>query len=413
MKTLEYQQLLDLKKIRADFPNLHVKVHGKPLVYLDNGATAHKPLSVIEAVDAYYRGQNSNVHRGVHYLSATATSIFEETRATARRFLNAEKEHEIIFTKGTTDAINLVANGFSRSILKPGDEVLITGMEHHSNIVPWHMACEHAGAITRFIPVLDDGSLDMEAFEGLLSEKTKLVALVHVSNTLGTINPVEEIIRKAHARGIPVLLDGAQAVPHQAVDVQALDVDFYTFSGHKLFGPTGVGILYGKESWLDRLPPYQGGGDMIDRVTMEKTTYNELPHKFEAGTPNIAGVIGLKPAMEYVEALGYEAIGAHEADLLAYATAQLKGFEGLRIIGEAPHKASVISFIVDGIHPSDLGTLLDMEGIAVRTGHHCTQPLMDRFGIPATARASFALYNTKAEIDVFVQALEKTIRMFR
>ena len=412
MNTLQKNTTLDLAKIRADFPNLHVQVHGKPLVYFDNGATAQKPLSVIAAIDRYYRSQNSNVHRGVHYLSATATSIFEETRATAQRFLNAAKEHEIIFTKGTTDGINLVANGFARSILKPGDEVIITGMEHHSNIVPWHMACEYAGAKTRHIPVLEDGSLDLEAYADLLSEKTKLVTLVHVSNSLGTINPVKEIIRMAHERGIPVLLDGAQAVPHMKVDVQDLDVDFYTFSGHKVFGPTGVGVLYGKEEWLEKLPPYQGGGDMIDRVTLERTTYNELPHKFEAGTPNIAGIIGLKPAMEYVVEAGYEAIGAHEHVLLTYATERMKVIEGVRIIGEAPEKASVISFVVDGIHPSDIGTLLDMDGVAVRTGHHCTQPLMDRFNVPATARASFALYNTTAEIDTFVVALEKAIRMF-
>lgn len=412
MSTLERNTSLDLAKIRSDFPTLDVKVHGKPLVYFDNGATAHKPLSVINAIDHYYRHQNSNVHRGVHYLSATATQVYEQTRHTVQSFLNAAKEHEIIFTKGTTDGINLVANGFARSILKPGDEVIISGMEHHSNIVPWHMACGDTGAKTRHIPVLDDGSLDLEAYAQLLSEKTKLVALVHVSNTLGTINPVKEIIAMAHERGIPVLLDGAQAVPHQQVDVQDLDVDFYTFSSHKVFGPTGVGVLYGKESWLDRLPPYQGGGDMIDKVTLERTTYNELPHKFEAGTPNIAGVIGLKPALEYVQNVGYPAIATHEHALLDYATRRLKDIDGLRIIGEAPDKASVISFIVNGIHPSDLGTLLDMEGVAVRTGHHCTQPLMERFSIPATARASFAMYNTKQEIDIFVNALEKAIRMF-
>lgn len=412
MDTVTTYSPLDLVKIRSDFPNLHVKVHGKPLVYFDNGATAQKPLSVIEAIDTYYRSQNSNVHRGIHYLSATATSLYEETRTKVQALLNAEKEHEIIITKGTTDAVNIISNGFAQSILGPGDEVIISGMEHHSNIVPWHIATERTGGRTRAIPVLDDGTLDLDAYRKLFSEKTKLVALVHVSNTLGTINPVKEMIRIAHAHGVPVLLDGAQAVPHTAVDVRDLDVDFYTLSAHKMFGPTGVGILYGKESWLDRLPPYQGGGDMIDKVTLEKTTFNVLPHKFEAGTPNIAGVIGFGKAVDYVLEVGYEGIGAHEDELLKYATEKMKAIQGLRIIGEAPEKASVLSFLVDGIHPSDLGTLLDMRGVAVRTGHHCTQPLMDRFQIPATVRASFALYNTKEEIDIFIEALERSIKMF-
>jgi len=412
LNTVKTHPPLDLDKIRADFPILSTQVHGKPLVYFDNGATAQKPLSVIEAIDTYYRSENSNVHRGVHYLSATATSHFEETRGIARQMLNAEKEHEVIITKGTTDAINLVANGFAQVVLQPGDEVIISGMEHHSNIVPWHLACERSGASTKAIPVLENGTLDLEAYKQLVSPKTKLVALVHVSNSLGTINPVKEIIRIAHAHGVPVLLDGAQATPHMAVDVQDLDVDFYTFSGHKVFGPTGVGILYGKEAWLDRLPPYQGGGDMIDKVTLEKTTYNVLPHKFEAGTPNIAGVIGLGEALKYVMEVGYGSIGQHEDQLLAYATAQLKEISGLRIIGEAPEKASVLSFVVEGIHPSDLGTLIDMSGVAVRTGHHCTQPLMDRFQIPATVRASFAMYNTMAEIDTFIAALKRSISMF-
>ena len=403
---------MDLEKIRADFPTLAVQVHGKPLVYFDNGATAQKPSVVIEAIDTYYREQNSNVHRGVHYLSATATELYEVTRHKVQRLLNAEKDHEVIITKGTTDAINLVANGFASAILQPGDEVIISGMEHHSNIVPWHMATERCGATTKAIPVLDDGSLDQDAYAGLLSEKTKLVALVHVSNTLGTINPVKEMIAMAHEKGIPVLLDGAQAVPHMKVDVRDLDVDFYTFSSHKVFGPTGVGILYGKESWLNKLPPYQGGGDMIERVTLEKTTYNELPHKFEAGTPNIAGVIGFGAAIDYINEIGYEAIGAHEEELLHYATGKLKQIAGVRIIGEAANKASVISFVVERVHPSDLGTVLDMRGIAVRTGHHCTQPLMDRFQIPATVRASFALYNSKDEIDIFIAALERSIKMF-
>lgn len=412
MKTVHTQNALDLTRIRADFPTLGVEVHGKPLVYLDNGATAHKPLSVIEAVDTYYREQNSNVHRGVHYLSATGTYLFEKTRTLVQEFLNAEKEHEIIVTKGTTDSVNLVANGFCRGVLKPGDEILISGMEHHSNIVPWHMAAEYSGATVKAIPILDDGSLDLEAADKLLNERTKILALIHVSNSLGTINPVKELIAKAHSRGIPVLLDGAQAVPHMKVDVQDLDVDFYAFSSHKMFGPTGVGFLYGKEEWLEKLPPYQGGGDMIDRVTLEKTTYNELPHKFEAGTPNIAGVIGMGKAVEYMNGLDYQALHSHEIALLNHATTQLKEIQGLSILGDTPNKASVISFVVDGIHPSDLGTLLDMEGVAVRTGHHCTQPLMDRFQVPATVRASFALYNTQAEIDVFVKALHKAIRMF-
>ena len=404
--------MLNLEQIRRDFPNLHQEVHGKPLVYLDNGATAQKPQVVIDALERYYSSENSNVHRGIHYLSAKATELYEAVRKQVQDFIHAEKEHEVLFTKGTTDGINLVANGFSRAILQPGDEVIISGMEHHSNIVPWHMATEHAGARTRAIPVLEDGSLDQEAYKALFSDKTKLVAVVHVSNTLGTVNPIRQMVEIAHAHGVPVLVDGAQAVPHMAVDVQALDVDFYTFSSHKIFGPTGVGILYGKEAWLNKLPPYQGGGDMIDRVTLEKTTYNELPHKFEAGTPNIAGVIAFGKALEYISEVGYDAIGAHEQSLLDYATEKLRQFPNLRIIGEANQKASVISFVVDGIHPSDLGTLLDMEGVAVRTGHHCTQPLMDRFKIPATVRASMALYNTKAEIDIFVKALEKAIKMF-
>lgn len=412
MNPVQEHTLLNLEQIRKDFPTLHQQVHGKPLVYLDNGATAQKPQVVIDALERYYSSENSNVHRGIHYLSAKATELYEAVRKQVQDFIHAEKEHEVLFTKGTTDGINLVANGFSRAILKPGDEVIISGMEHHSNIVPWHMATEYAGATTRAIPVLEDGSLDQEAYKALFSDKTKLVAVVHVSNTLGTVNPIREMVEIAHAHGVPVLVDGAQAVPHMEVNVQDLDVDFYTFSSHKIFGPTGVGILYGKESWLNQLPPYQGGGDMIDRVTLEKTTYNELPHKFEAGTPNIAGVIAFGKALEYISEIGYAAIGAHEQALLDYATEKLRQIPQLRIIGEANQKASVISFVVDGIHPSDLGTLLDMEGVAVRTGHHCTQPLMDRFNIPATVRASMALYNTKAEIDTFVQALEKAIKMF-
>lgn len=406
------QNKLDVDKIRADFPILKTQIRGQQLIYFDNGATAQKPEVVLRTLDEYYRTYNANVHRGVHFMSDKGTRAYEHARVITQHFLNAAHEHEIIFTKGTTDAINLVANSYGTRFLKEGDEILISAMEHHSNIVPWHMLAERTGAKVKAIPVTDEGELDMAAFHQLLTKKVKLVALVHVSNTLGTINPVEEVIKAAHALDIPVLLDGAQATPHMQVDVQALDVDFYTFSSHKVFGPTGVGVLYGKEKWLNAMPPYQGGGDMIDTVTLEKTTYNELPFKFEAGTPNIAGVIGMGAALEYIEEVGYGLVSAHEADLLAYATERMEQIPKVRIIGTAAHKASVISFLVAGSHPSDIGTILDMSGIAVRTGHHCTQPLMDRFGIPGTARASFALYNTRAEIDVFIEKLEKSIRMF-
>ncbi|MEM7036601.1 MAG: cysteine desulfurase [Bacteroidota bacterium] len=409
---MENTGTFDLASIRADFPILSTQVNGKPLVYLDNGASAQKPLSVIETVDHFYRHLNSNVHRGIHSLSGRATTAYEATRGIAQRFFNAEKEHEIIITKGTTDAINLVAHAYGRKFIQEGDEIIISGMEHHSNIVPWHLLREYTGAVVRAIPVDDNGDLDMAEFRAMLNERTKLVALVHVSNTLGTVNPVKEIIDAAHAFEVPVLLDGAQAAPHMKIDVQELDVDFYAISGHKVFGPTGVGLLYGKEKWLNAMPPYQGGGDMIDRVTLEHTTFNTLPHKFEAGTPNIAGVIGLGKALEYVMEVGYEGIAAHEHDLLQYATEGLSAFPKLRIIGNAKEKASVISFVVDGIHPADIGTLLDMNGVAVRTGHHCTQPLMDRFNIPATVRASFALYNTRAEADTLFAALHKAIKMF-
>lgn len=403
---------LDVEKIRADFPILKTQIRGKQLIYFDNGATAQKPLAVLNTLDEYYRSYNANVHRGVHFMSDKGTRAYEKARVITQQFLNAAHDHEIIFTKGTTDAINLVASSFGNRFLKEGDEILISAMEHHSNIVPWHMLAERTGAKVKAIPVTDEGELDMEAFHQMLTSKVKLVSLVHVSNTLGTINPVEKVIEAAHALDIPVMLDGAQATPHQQVDVQALDVDFYTFSSHKVFGPTGVGVLYGKEKWLNAMPPYQGGGDMIDQVTLEKTTYNELPFKFEAGTPNIAGVIGMGAALEYIGNVGYDLVSAHEADLLAYATNLMEQISQVRIIGTARNKASVISFLVDGSHPSDIGTLLDMSGIAVRTGHHCTQPLMDQFGIPGTARASFALYNTRAEIDVFIEKLEKSIRMF-
>lgn len=402
------------ESVRADFPILETLVRGKkPLVYLDNGATAQKPQVVIDTLNHYYSALNSNVHRGVHYLSDLATRAYEGTRKTAQEFLNAKHEHEIIFTKGTTDGINLIAATFGRKFLQAGDEVLISEMEHHSNIVPWQMICEERGAHLKVIPVNDAGGMEMSAVQKMITDKTRIISIVHVSNTLGTINPVKEIIELAHSKNIPVLLDGAQATPHMRVDVQELDVDFYTFSSHKVFGPTGTGVLYGKEEWLNQLPPYQGGGDMIDVVTFEKTTYNGLPHKFEAGTPNIAGVIGMGKALEYVLSLDFEAVLAHEHDLLVYTTDRLlKEIPGMRIIGTAKEKASVISFLVGDIHPSDLGTLLDMEGVAVRTGHHCTQPLMRRFEIPATVRASFAFYNTREDADRFIEALKKAIALF-
>lgn len=412
VKNMEAPATFPVEKIRADFPILSITARNKPLVYLDNGATAQKPKCVIETEQEYYEAQNANVHRGVHYLSDLATRKYEAVREIVRQFLNATSEKEIIFTKGTTDGINLVASTFGRKYLQPGDEVLITEMEHHSNIVPWQIIGEERGATLKVIPVNERGEISLADVERLITEKTKIVSVVHVSNTLGTINPVAEIIGLAHSKGIPVLVDGAQAVPHMAVDVQALDADFYVFSAHKLFGPTGTGVLYGKEKWLNALPPYQGGGDMIDVVTFEKTTWNALPYKFEAGTPNIAGVIGMGRAIEYVQEVGLEGIGKHEHDLLDYTTAQLSEIPGLRIIGTAANKASVISFVVEGIHPSDLGTLLDTKGVAVRTGHHCTQPLMQKFGIPGTVRASFAFYNTHADADAFIQALKKAIALF-
>ncbi len=402
----------DVERIRADFPILQETVNGHPLVYFDNGATAQKPQAVLDVLDAYYRNLNSNVHRGVHTLSQTATDHYEDARRTVQRFINAAEEHEIIFTKGTTDAINLVAGSFSRGVLKTGDEVLITGMEHHSNIVPWQLACETTGATLRVIPVDETGELILDDLDTLLNDRTRIVAVVHVSNTLGTVNPIERLIEAAHARAVPVLVDGAQAIPHQTVDVQALDADFYCFSGHKVFGPTGIGILYGKEAWLDRLPPYQGGGSMIRTVSFEKTTYAELPHKFEAGTPHIAGGLGLAAALRYVSNIGLDVIAAYEADLLGYATEALEALGSIRIVGTAPHKAAVLSFLVDGMHPYDTGTLLDQMGIAARTGHHCTMPLMEQYGIPGTVRASLAFYNTKGEIDRLVDGLKKVMTLF-
>lgn len=413
--------ILDIEKIRADFPILHREVNGKPLVYFDNGATSQKPKLVIDAINKYYTYENSNIHRGIHTLSQEATNAYEIARKKLQHFINAEYEHEVIFTKGTTDSINLIASSFGKKHLKKGDEIIISTMEHHSNIVPWQMICEEKGATLKVIPINEKGEIIFEEFTKLITNKTRMVAVTHVSNTLGTVNPIKEIINyvRQHAplsgemEGAFILIDGAQAVPHTKVDVQALNCDFYVFSGHKMFGPTGVGILYGKESLLNDLPPYQGGGDMIKTVTFEKTTYNELPHKFEAGTPNIVGGIGLGVAVDYMNAIGIDKIEAYEHELLTYATEQIKQIVGVRIIGEATKKASVLSFVVEGTHPSDIGMIIDKLGIAIRTGHHCTEPLMNRFNIPGTARASFAFYNTFEEIDIFIAALNRAIKMLR
>jgi cysteine desulfurase/selenocysteine lyase len=397
----------DVEQVRKDFPVLEQKVHGKPLVYLDNAATTQKPLAVMKAIENYYRHDNSNIHRGVHALSERATEAYEAVRAAAQKFLNAADSKEIIFVRGTTEGINLVAQSYGRKNVGAGDEVLITAMEHHSNIVPWQLLCEEKGAKLRVAPINDRGELILEEFEKLLGPKTKIVAVGHLSNALGTINPVREIVRMAHARGIPVLVDGAQAAARMPVDVQALDVDFYAISGHKMYGPTGIGVLYGKTKLLEAMPPYQGGGDMIASVTFDKTIYNRLPYKFEAGTPNIADTIGLGAAIEYLNHLGMEQIEAHEADLLAYATSEVGSIPGVRLVGTAREKAGVLSFVMEEIHPHDIGTILDREGIAVRTGHHCAQPVMQRFNIPATARASFGLYNTREEIDALVAGIHK------
>lgn len=398
---------------RKDFPILETRVHDKPLVYLDNAATTQKPLTVIEAERDYYHHYNANIHRGIHHLSQRATSAYEAARATVQRLVNAASPDEIIFVRGTTEAINLVAQSYGRSRLQADDEIILSRMEHHSNIVPWQMLCQQTGARLRIIPVNDEGELQMEVYEKLLNERTRLVAVTHVSNALGTINPVRDIIARAHARKVPVLLDGAQAVAHLSVDMQQLDCDFYAFSGHKLYGPTGVGVLYGKAALLDAMPPYQGGGDMIRSVSFEATTYNTLPYKFEAGTPNIAGVIALGTAVNYVTGIGFAALAAHEQALLTYATPLLADIPGLRIIGSAREKTGVLSFVLEGAHPHDIGTILDREGVAIRTGHHCTMPLMERFGIPATARASFALYNTRKEVDALVAAIYKAKEVFR
>lgn len=401
-----------LERLRADFPILSARVHGKPLVYLDNAATTQKPRAVIDACRRWYEEQNSNIHRGVHFLSEQGTRLYEDARVKVQRFLGAAEAREIVFTRGTTESINLVARTLGAAF-QAGDEVLITHLEHHSNIVPWQMLRDEKGVVMKVAPIDDRGELDVEAFTKLLSPRTRLVSVAHVSNALGTVLPVAELVRLAHARGIPVLLDGAQAVPHAKIDVKALDCDFYAFSGHKLYGPTGIGVLYGKAALLEKLPPYQGGGDMILSVTFEKTKYNAIPYKFEAGTPHIEGVVGLGAAIDYLDAVGMEAVASHEAELLAHGTRALSEVDGLRLIGTAREKAGVLSFVLDGVHPHDIGTILDREGIAIRTGHHCAQPLMDRFEVPATARASLGLYNTKSELDALAAALRKVSEVFR
>ena len=404
--------MLDIHKIRAEFPILSRTVNGKPLVYFDNGATSQKPQIVIDAIDKYYQEINANIHRGVHTLSQLATDAYEVARGKIQNHINAKLACEVIFTSGTTHGINAVANGFA-SLLKPGDEVLVSSLEHHSNIVPWQMLCEKTGATLKVIPMNEKGELIMAEYDKLLSEKTKIVTVNHISNALGTVNPVKYMIDKAHEFGAAILIDGAQAVPHLKPDVQALDCDFYVFSGHKMCGPTGVGILYGKETWLNKLPPYQGGGEMIKEVTFEKTTYADLPHKFEAGTPDIAGGIVLGTAVDYMNSIGFDNIQQQELDLLEYATKRLLEIEGLRIYGTSQEKTSVVSFNIEGIHPYDIGTIIDKLGIAVRTGHHCAQPIMQFFNIPGTIRASFSFYNTKEEIDIFVEAVDKSINMLK
>ena len=404
--------MYNIELIREDFPILSREVYGKPLVYLDNGATTQKPRCVVEAITNEYYSVNANVHRGVHFLSQQATELHEASRETVRRFINARSINEIIFTRGTTESINLLASSFAESQMQAGDEVIVSTMEHHSDIVPWQLQAAKRGIVIKVIPMNDKGELLQDAYKQLFSDKTKVVCVMHVSNVLGTVNPVKEMIAEAHAHGVPVLVDGAQSVPHMKVDVQDLDADFFAFSGHKVYGPTGVGVLYGKEEWLDKLPPYQGGGEMIQSVSFEKTTFNELPFKFEAGTPDYIGTTALAKALDYVTAIGMEQIAAHEHELTQYAMLRLKQIEGMRIFGEAEHKSSVISFLVGNIHHLDMGTLLDRLGIAVRTGHHCAQPLMQRLGIEGTVRASFGLYNTKEEIDILAAGIERVSRMF-
>ena len=406
------RQAFDVEKVRRDFPILNQRIHGKPLVYLDNAATTQKPQAVIDAMVRSYAEDNANIHRGVHLLSERATRAYEEARGKIQKFLNARESREIIFVRGTTEAINLVAQTFGRANIGRGDEVLITEMEHHSNIVPWQLICEEKGAQLKVVPITDEGELRMDLFDGLLTDRTKIVAVAHVSNSLGTVNPIATIVEKAHARGIPVLVDGAQAVAHMPVDVQALGCDFYALSGHKLFGPTGIGVLWGRLPLLEKMPPYQGGGDMISSVSFKKTTYNVVPNKFEAGTPNIAGSVGLGAAIDYLGGIDVAAMQAYEDELLAYGTRALSAVPGIRLIGTASNKASILSFVMEDVHPHDIGTILDQQGVAIRTGHHCTQPLMERLCVPATARASLALYNTKEEIDALVGALARVREIF-
>jgi cysteine desulfurase/selenocysteine lyase len=403
---------LDVERLREDFPILAERVRGKPLVYLDNAATSQKPRAVIDAVSRYYGAENANIHRGVHYLSERATVAYDGVRARVARFLNAASPREIVFTRGTTEGINLVAQSWGRNTLKAGDEILITGMEHHSNIVPWQLVAAQTGARVRAVPITDTGELDLKAFDHLLTDRTRLLAVAHLSNALGTINPVRWMVSHARERGIVTLVDGAQSAPHLPVDVQALDCDFFAFTGHKVFGPTGIGVLYGRASLLEAMPPWQGGGDMIETVTLEESTWAEPPARFEAGTPPIAQVMGLGAALEYVEGVGRAAIGAWEEELLAYATERVGELDGVRIIGTAREKASVLSFVVEGVHPHDVGAVLDDEGVAIRTGHHCAQPVMQRFGVPATARASFAFYNTRAEVDALVRGIRRVRSVF-
>jgi cysteine desulfurase/selenocysteine lyase len=403
---------IDPAVVRKDFPALHQQVHGKPLVYLDNAATTHKPRVVIDRVTRYYAEENASIHRGVHSLSNRATDAYENARERVRHFLNAAEAREIIFVRGTTEAINLVASSYGRTHLEPGDEIVISEMEHHSNIVPWQSLCDEKGARLRVIPMTDAGELCMEMYEQLLNDHTRIVAVQHVSNALGTVNPVAEIVRRAHARGIPVLVDGAQAVAHMPVDVQELDCDFYAFSGHKLFGPTGIGVLYGRERLLEKMPPYQGGGGTISSVTIERTSYSGLPWKFEAGTPHVAGALGLASAIEYVTALGFDHFRGHERELLLYGTGALSDVPGLRFTGTAPDKVGILGFLMDGVHPHDIGTVLDRAGVAIRAGHHCCQPLMARLGVPATARASLAFYNTRDEIDALAKSLHEVRELF-
>ena len=403
---------LDVERIRADFPILKLQVNNKPLVYLDNAASSQMPQQVIDRLDHYLTAQHANIHRAVHYLSETATHEYEVARRTLQKFINAREDREIIFTSGTTEAINLVMHGYGRKFIKAGDEIILTTLEHHSNIVPWQMLCEEIGAKIRVVPINDAGELMLDEYEALFNERTKFVGVVHISNALGTINPVKDMIKFAHARGVPVLVDGAQAAPHLKVDVQDLDCDFYAYSGHKLCGPTGIGMLYGKAKILESMQPFKGGGDMILSVTFEKTLYNTIPFKFEAGTPPIMAAIGLGAAIDYLQNIGMDKIAAHEHALLEYATAQINDMQGVRIIGTAKHKASVISFAIDGVHPHDIGSLLNQEGIAVRTGHHCAQPVMNRFRVPATSRASFAFYNTMAEVDVLIAGIRSVQQVF-